>query len=33
MTAQPERRPRRSKATSDYTAENIQVLEGLSAVR
>ena len=33
MTAQPERRPRRSKVTSDYTAENIQVLEGLSAVR
>jgi DNA gyrase subunit B len=33
MTAQPERRPRRSKVGSDYTAENIQVLEGLSAVR
>ncbi len=33
MTAQPERRPRRSKPTSDYTADTIQVLEGLSAVR
>jgi DNA gyrase subunit B len=33
VTAQAERRPRRSKPTSDYTAENIQVLEGLSAVR
>ena len=33
MTAQPERRPRRSKAVSDYTAANIQVLEGLTAVR
>jgi DNA gyrase subunit B len=33
MTAQPERRPRRSKPTSDYTAANIQVLEGLTAVR
>ena len=33
MTAQPERRPRRSKSASDYTAANIQVLEGLTAVR
>ena len=33
MTAQPARRPRRTKAGSDYTAANIQVLEGLTAVR
>jgi DNA gyrase subunit B len=33
MTAQPERRTRRTKAVSDYTAANIQVLEGLTAVR
>jgi DNA gyrase subunit B len=33
VTAQPARRPRRTKVGSDYTAENIQVLEGLSAVR
>jgi DNA gyrase subunit B len=33
VSAQPERRARRSKVASDYTAENIQVLEGLSAVR
>ena len=26
MSAQPERRPRRSKPVSDYTAANIQVL-------
>jgi DNA gyrase subunit B len=32
MTAQAERKPRR-KASSDYTAANIQVLEGLTAVR
>ena len=32
MTAQPARRPRR-RATSEYTAANIQVLEGLTAVR
>ena len=33
MTAQPERRPRRTRAVSEYTAANIQVLEGLTAVR
>jgi len=33
MSAQPERRARRTRAVSEYTAENIQVLEGLSAVR
>ncbi|HEY8772800.1 MAG TPA: DNA topoisomerase (ATP-hydrolyzing) subunit B [Candidatus Limnocylindria bacterium] len=33
MTAQPERRQRRTKVVSDYTAANIQVLEGLTAVR
>jgi DNA gyrase subunit B len=33
LTAQPAGRPRRSKAGSDYTAANIQVLEGLTAVR
>ena len=33
MTAQAERRPRRAKPASDYTAANIQVLEGLTAVR
>jgi len=33
MTAQPEPRRRRTKAASDYTADNIQVLEGLTAVR
>ena len=32
MSAEPARR-RRSKAVSDYTAANIQVLEGLTAVR
>jgi len=32
VTAQPARRPRR-RATSEYTAANIQVLEGLTAVR
>jgi len=32
MSAEPARR-RRSKASSDYTAANIQVLEGLTAVR
>ena len=32
MTVQPARRARR-KASSDYTAANIQVLEGLTAVR
>src|SRR5436853_5641465 len=32
MTAQPIRRPRRPKS-EDYTAANIQVLEGLTAVR
>ena len=33
MTVQPARRTRRTKAGSDYTAANIQVLEGLAAVR
>jgi len=33
VTAQPERRPRRTRAVSEYTAANIQVLEGLTAVR
>ena len=33
MSAQPIRRARRSKATNDYTAATIQVLEGLQAVR
>jgi DNA gyrase subunit B len=35
MTVQPTSRPRprRSKAVGDYTAANIQVLEGLTAVR
>ncbi len=33
MTAEPTRRTRRSKAVGDYTAANIQVLEGLTAVR
>jgi DNA gyrase subunit B len=35
MTVQPasKPRPRRSKAVGDYTAANIQVLEGLTAVR
>ena len=33
MTAQPARRPRRSKAMEEYTAATIQVLEGLQAVR
>ena len=33
MTVQPARKTRRSKAASDYTAANIQVLEGLQAVR
>ena len=33
MTVQPAGRTRRSKASTDYTAANIQVLEGLQAVR
>jgi DNA gyrase subunit B len=33
MTVQPAGRTRRSKASSEYTAANIQVLEGLQAVR
>src|SRR6185503_3087747 len=33
MTVQPAKRPSRSKAAGDYTAANIQVLEGLQAVR
>jgi DNA gyrase subunit B len=33
VTAQPIRRPRRSKGADDYTAATIQVLEGLTAVR
>ena len=33
MTVEPARRTRRSGAASDYTAANIQVLEGLQAVR
>jgi len=33
MSAQPQPRARRSKAVSDYTAADIQVLEGLTAVR
>ena len=33
MSAEPTRRVRRSKAVGDYTAANIQVLEGLTAVR
>ncbi|MDH4335421.1 MAG: DNA topoisomerase (ATP-hydrolyzing) subunit B [Chloroflexota bacterium] len=33
MTAEPTRRTRRSKAVDEYTAANIQVLEGLTAVR
>jgi DNA gyrase subunit B len=33
MSAEPVRRARRSKATEDYTAATIQVLEGLQAVR
>ncbi|MEO6059290.1 MAG: DNA topoisomerase (ATP-hydrolyzing) subunit B [Candidatus Limnocylindria bacterium] len=33
MTAEPTRRARGSKAVGDYTAANIQVLEGLTAVR
>ncbi len=33
MTVQPARKTRRSRAVSDYTAANIQVLEGLQAVR
>ncbi len=33
MTVQPARKPRRSKAESGYTAADIQVLEGLQAVR
>jgi DNA gyrase subunit B len=33
MTAQPAGRTRRIKASSEYTAANIQVLEGLTAVR
>jgi DNA gyrase subunit B len=33
MTAQPVRRPRRTKAGEEYTAATIQVLEGLTAVR
>jgi DNA gyrase subunit B len=33
MTVQPAGRTRRSKASAEYTAANIQVLEGLQAVR
>jgi DNA gyrase subunit B len=33
MTVQPARGQRRKKATAEYTAANIQVLEGLQAVR
>jgi DNA gyrase subunit B len=33
MTVQPARRQRRAKGSNDYTAANIQVLEGLQAVR
>ena len=33
MTVQPARKPRQSKAKSGYTAADIQVLEGLQAVR
>ncbi|HEX6654810.1 MAG TPA: DNA topoisomerase (ATP-hydrolyzing) subunit B [Candidatus Limnocylindria bacterium] len=33
MTVQPAKRPSRSKASTEYTAANIQVLEGLQAVR
>ena len=33
MTVQPARGQRRKRATADYTAANIQVLEGLQAVR
>ena len=33
MTVQPAKRPSRSKAAGEYTAANIQVLEGLQAVR
>jgi len=33
MSAEPTRRARRTKAVGDYTAANIQVLEGLTAVR
>jgi DNA gyrase subunit B len=33
MTVQPARKTRRSRVVSDYTAANIQVLEGLQAVR
>ena len=33
MTAQAERRPRRTKPAASYTAASIQVLEGLQAVR
>jgi DNA gyrase subunit B len=33
MTVQPAGRTRRPKASADYTAANIQVLEGLTAVR
>jgi len=33
MTVQPARKPRRARSGSDYTAANIQVLEGLQAVR
>ncbi len=33
MTVEPAPKTRRSKPTSDYTAANIQVLEGLQAVR
>jgi DNA gyrase subunit B len=33
MTVEPARKTRRSGAASDYTAANIQVLEGLQAVR
>jgi DNA gyrase subunit B len=33
MTVEPARKPRRPRTPSDYTAANIQVLEGLQAVR
>ncbi len=33
MTVQPAGRTRRTKASTEYTAANIQVLEGLTAVR
>src|SRR3989337_3056643 len=33
MTVEPARRSRRTKASGEYTAANIQELEGLTAVR